>query len=124
MVYSRMNPPTDIKEPAGSYQSKTERAGYIPAKEKIESLIMAGVRLDQYRKEAYDWAPGEDIDDKFFDPTRHPSFEMEDGHILREKSKSKLDAISRRQQIEADEKKAAKAAEEAAERSRIENKDN
>lgn len=51
--------------------SKVEKAGYVPAKVKIENLINAGQNLQQYRREQYDIGYGEKIDDNIaIDPTR------------------------------------------------------
>lgn len=51
--------------------SSVERAGYIPAKQKVENLMMAGVNLYDYRRENYDIGHGETIDENIaIDPTR------------------------------------------------------
>jgi len=63
--------------------SKTETAGYVPAEKKILNLINAGKRLDNYRKEQYDIAEGEDVsEDVVFDVTRSPNFDMADASQL------------------------------------------
>lgn len=62
--------PRQYEKPSGI--SKVEVAGYIPAKTKIESLIQAGARLIQSRKEQYDYPPGTNVTgDEPIDPTRH-----------------------------------------------------
>ena len=59
-------------EPSGEVLSDevvVERAGYIPAKEQIEGMIMAGLRLGEFRREAFDYA-SEEEDDGVLDPMR------------------------------------------------------
>lgn len=80
-VYSRLHPPMNFKERPGSSLTLTETAGYMPTKIRIENLINAGVRLDNYRREAYDFAPGEEATD-YFDPTRRQGFDPADGSEL------------------------------------------
>lgn len=93
-----------------SRKSMTERAGYIPARTQIEQLINAGVRLDQYRKEAFDFGPGEDVDPDFSDPTRDPNFDMADASALARlaqdnlmRQKADADEAARIAAVEADE---------------------
>lgn len=50
-----------------SGQLITEAAGYIPAEQQILGMIAAGLRLEEYRKEAYDWSPDDKIDDDAID---------------------------------------------------------
>lgn len=50
-----------------SGQLITEAAGYIPAEQQILGMIAAGLRLEEYRKEAYDWQPDDKIDDEAID---------------------------------------------------------
>lgn len=71
-----------------------ETAGYIPAKNRIENLILAGMRLKASRAEQYDIQPGVDQDDCDIDPTRRADqFEV---HAMRKalegRFKSQLDA--------------------------------
>lgn len=61
---------------------KVETSGYIPAKNQIETLIQAGMRLSEYRREAYDFGHGEPVDDNYVDPTRSPNFDLADAHEL------------------------------------------
>ena len=58
--------------------SKTEKAGYIPAKIQIENMIMAGQRLGDYRREMYDFGAEDKVDEDFMDPTRNPNYDMAD----------------------------------------------
>lgn len=60
--------------------SHVETAGYVPAKVKIEQMILAGQRLVDWRKEQFDFSPEVDDDDNFVDPTRTPGYDMADAH--------------------------------------------
>lgn len=59
-------------------KSKTEQAGYIPPQEQIENMILAGERLNQSRKEQYDFASADEIDEDAYDPTRSGNFDLAD----------------------------------------------
>ena len=59
-------------------KSFTEQAGYIPPKDQIESMILAGRRLDDHRKSLYDFDSEEDIDEEAYDPTRSGNFDLAD----------------------------------------------
>lgn len=56
-------------------KSLVESAGYIPAKIRIENLILAGKRLSESRKEQYDFPDG-NIDFSFSDPTRKKNLDL------------------------------------------------
>lgn len=54
-------------------KSKTETAGYIPPKKQIESMMLAGIRLDIARKEMFDIPAGStNASEPSVDPTRKP----------------------------------------------------
>jgi len=55
-----------------------EKVGYISAKDRIENLLLAGHRLENYRKEQYDFDSVDNIDESFTDPTRNKSYDMAD----------------------------------------------
>ena len=69
-----------VRQPAESNSGITlvERAGYIPAQQRIENLMLAGQRLVQARKEMYDFPDGK-IDLNFNDPTRRKNYDLADG---------------------------------------------
>ena len=69
-----------VRQPAESNSGITlvERAGYIPAQQRIENLMLAGQRLAQARKEMYDFPDGK-IDLNFIDPTRSKNYDLADG---------------------------------------------
>jgi hypothetical protein len=68
----------------------TEQAGYIPPRIQIENMINAGKRLDQYRKEMYDFPPDAEVPDDFEDPTRNPGFDMADATKLAREIRTRL----------------------------------
>lgn len=55
-----------------------ETAGYISAKERIENIMLAGQRLDNYRKGRFDFEDEKSIDMSFVDPTREKGFDLAD----------------------------------------------
>lgn len=59
-------------------KSETEQAGYISPQNQIENMILAGRRLDEYRKEQYDFNSEEEIDEELYDPTRSGNFDLAD----------------------------------------------
>ena len=62
--------------------SETEQAGYIPPQIQIENMILAGERLNQSRKEQYDFASADEIDEDAYDPTRSGNFDLADATRL------------------------------------------
>lgn len=62
-------------------ETMTERAGYIPPKIQIEQMILAGVRLDQQRKDLYDFTEDQEDDGTFMDPTREPGYDLADASV-------------------------------------------
>jgi len=57
---------------------KVEKAGYLSTKQRVETMLLAGQRLMQSRREMYDFQQGEEPDDNFEDPTRTQGFDMAD----------------------------------------------
>lgn len=66
-----------------------ETSGYMPTQQRIEQMILAGQRLDQARRESYDF-DGE-IEEDFYDPTRDPNYDMADAFQDGLKVKAKLE---------------------------------
>lgn len=92
------------KEPP-SGKSLVETAGYIPAKQKIESFFLAGARLIQSRKEQYDFPPGTEPDDNFYDPTRRRDLDRTDIDIMKHDLEKQIDeriAKKKAEEIEKD----------------------
>lgn len=58
-------------EPGGG-ETLVETAGYVPADIRIREFIEAGIRLGEYRKEAYDFGADEEVDFSAMDPLRIP----------------------------------------------------
>ena len=58
-------------------ESIVEKSGYIPAKKRIENMMLAGQRLVASRNQLYDDPTGED-DDIPLDKTRNPGYDMAD----------------------------------------------
>jgi len=58
--------------------SRTEKAGYLPAKKIIEQMVMAGLRLKAFREDHYDLGEQDEDDGESIDPTRSPGFDMAD----------------------------------------------
>ena len=109
------NPP-ELDLESGGGEKLVEAAGYISAEEQILSMLQAGIRLDESRKELYD-VEG-DIDENIsfdsvgFDPTRLPGFDPADasaiGRVVDERLK---DQAKKAKEAEAAVKAAASQAE-------------
>lgn len=75
IFYTQWNPPPNPKE-VNSGEVIVETAGYVPAQTLIESMLEAGIRLQQGR--GFEFEQGEDIPDNYIDPTRSPGFDLAD----------------------------------------------
>lgn len=96
------NPPSPVYEKGGG-EKLVDASGYISAEEQILSMLNAGIRLDEQRKELYDYeGDGENIDFDSIpvDFTRMPGVDMADISQLSNMVESKL----RNQEREAKEK--------------------
>lgn len=78
--------------------SFVETAGYISGQQQIENILMAGERLSEYRKEAYDFGVDESVPDNYIDPTRNPNVDMVDIDNLQ---KGVIDQITTQKQKDA-----------------------
>ena len=91
-------------------QSKTEQAGYIPPQIKIENMILAGERLNQTRKDMYDFSSADEIDEDAYDPTRRANFDLADASQMAMQTEMSL----RDQALDADKaRKASQTAQDA-----------
>lgn len=63
-----------------SGEKLVEVAGYITAQQRIEAIINAGHRLNEYRKEQFDFQ--DELDEDFEDPTRSKNFDRADATII------------------------------------------
>lgn len=76
------NRPVAVPE-VPSQDSMTEQAGYVPAKRKIEDMILAGQRLAETRKAQFDET--EDLD-----PTRKPGLDIVEAEYIRKAVSKRL----------------------------------
>lgn len=107
--YTQWNRPPVKELEMNDGETITEVQGYIPAKKQIENLLTAGARLSAYRRELYDFGPGDEVPEGFEDPTRSPNFDMADASALGE-------AVERRLRAQAKAAKEAVAKEQASSR--------
>ena len=67
---------------AGGGEEIVDAAGYVPAEQQILTMINAGIRLDENRKEMYDYeghvTPDLELGDIGFDVTRLPNTDPAD----------------------------------------------
>lgn len=100
--FTKYNRPPKQFERGGG-EILVERAGYISAQMRIENLILAGLRLQQYRDEHYDFT-GEEIDDNFIDPTRRKSYDWAEAFQqsleLAEKMKAQREAKKKKKPVD------------------------
>lgn len=83
-----------------------ERAGYIPAKARVESMLAAGQRLVAFR-EGYEFGSEKEVPHGYHDPTRDPGFDLADASAAR----TRLAALAaERARHRNEERKAAEAA--------------
>ena len=55
-----------------------ETAGYVSAQQRIESIMLAGQRLVESRREMYDYDTEDDLDEDRYPVTRDPGFDLAD----------------------------------------------
>lgn len=95
-----------------SGEIKVDKLGYLPAKKRIENMMLAGQRLKDYRQSQYDFPDGK-IDLTYNDPTRKPGYDMADAF----QDSLEIDAKLAQQQAEAQAQKIAeKTAQDEAEK--------
>ena len=84
--YMQFANPPEVDLEKGGGEKLVESAGYISAEEQILSMLNAGVRLDEARREAYDTDSDIDGDIDFdsvpVDPTRMPAFDPADASAI------------------------------------------
>lgn len=90
VIYSQNKRPPKSYQPHGG-RVLLERQGYVSAKDRIEAILMAGKRLIETRGFQYDFEPGKEIDEDYYDPTRNKAYDMvdafQDGIALEERFK-------------------------------------
>jgi len=60
-----------------SGELKVDSLGYMPAKKRIENMMLAGQRLKDYRQSTYDFPDGK-IDTKYQNPQRSLNYDLAD----------------------------------------------
>ena len=55
-----------------------ERAGYVSARSQIRNMMLAGQRLNEFRRGAYEFGELKDVPDDYLDKTRNPGFDPVD----------------------------------------------
>lgn len=103
MFYTKFVRPEPVKE-VNSGELLVEVAGYVPAKKQIENLLFAGKRLDEFRRNEYEFQDGEVIPPGYIDRTRTPNFDVVDGSRLTElfeKKKQEIDKLNAEKASEA-----------------------
>jgi len=91
-----------VKSPGEANFGKrlVEKAGYIPAKDRIENMILAGQRLIEHRMSMYDFDSNKELDENYFDPTRSKNFDMADAFQMQQNAENN---IKQRQLLKASE---------------------
>ena len=80
---------------------RVEAAGYIPARQQISRIMNAGISLDAWKKEQFDWPSGEEPDESPVPPTRNGDFDLADAtRIERELSRKHAQAERARKRAE------------------------
>ncbi|WNK13200.1 MAG: hypothetical protein [Microvirus sp.] len=81
--------PTDGYDPGGELM--VERSGYRSTQQMILEFMNAGIALQAYRQENYDYPAGEVVpDDAQGDPTRAPNFDLADASLLQRQTEARL----------------------------------
>jgi len=74
-----------------SGEELVETSGYISAEVQIENMILAGERLDEYRRQMYDYPEGlKEGEEAKLDPTRRKGFDVIDAQREVERIKRSL----------------------------------
>lgn len=90
-IYTQFERPPDDAE-VNTGESIVETAGYVPAERQIQSLIDAGVRLEDYRK-GCDFVDGVDTGEN--DPTREPGFDLADASAMSRAANARIEERNR-----------------------------
>lgn len=88
----------------GGGEKIVDASGYIPAEVQINAMIQAGMRLDQSRRDLYDYEGEEndvvDMAEIPFDITRTPNFDMAEGHQLKMAAEMRLKEQAKKKKVE------------------------
>ena len=94
--YTQFERPEKVNVEKNSGELLVEKGGYIPMKRQIEQFMQSGERLASARKAmslGYDFAPGEDVDENYYDPTREPGFDLADASAIAQALQNKKQDI-------------------------------
>jgi len=80
-----------------------EKAGYVPMKQRVEALMIAGRRLEQIGPERYDFGDPDQVDDDMqIDPTRKGDFDMVDAQNMIAELQERMEERHRKEQMQLD----------------------
>jgi hypothetical protein len=88
--YTKWSRPVKIYSKSGGKRI-TETKSFIPAKQQIENMILAGQRLSAFRTGMYDFGPNDKIDYDYIDPTRNPNFDLADASRIKAEITAKME---------------------------------
>lgn len=110
-AYSMFVNPPKYKGEVNNDKYMVSLAGYIPAEERIKTLIAAGKRLYEHQNAIYDVPSGYrgDIDSLPIDPTRSKEFGLEDASAILDDATKKYSDFSAKKKDELKKKQAEKA---------------
>jgi len=92
--------PRPIEVPEPEEQTIFVEQAHQPTKMMIAKYRDAGVRLQEYRKEQYDYGIGVEVPDGAIDPTRAPNFDLADASRILETANNNISKTKK--QIEAE----------------------
>lgn len=74
-----IRPSREVRGEINNGKELVEKGGYIQPDSMIKRLLIAGARLDAFREAGgYEFQPGEEIPDDYFDPTRSLGYDLVD----------------------------------------------
>ena len=92
----------DRRKEVGGGPRIVEVSGYIPTKVQVENMLIAGQRLNEFRREQYDYSDGDSVpDDVVPDPTRNPEFDLADATRLSRAANERLDQAKKEAEAKA-----------------------
>lgn len=95
MFYHQYNWEEAVGE-GNSQISMVDPSGYVSPKQRIENLIRAGERLDEFRREQYDYDTLEEDDGEWTDPMRTPGLDLADVHRIRQETLRRMSSRAAR----------------------------
>jgi len=89
-IYDKYNRPPSFKEKGGG-KRVTESAGYIPTHIQIAQFRLAGQRLGEWRREKFDYGPGEKLPEELItDPFRDRGLDMAEATAIENYTKARI----------------------------------